>query len=371
MQPMNTKSRSEIWARRRDIPLTILAWIIVLGIGIWVTAHFSRTVIIFLIAAFLAYALAPAVSFFTKYMPRALAIFLTYTVVLVSISVILYLVISTALEQFSFLSRNLSAFVALESHNPLLRTLQGFGITQSQLISLENQLTSQAEHLTESILPFLSSVFAFLLDMLIVAIVSIYLLIDGSKLKKQIESNTPRSQKHRLEFLLSTSQFIIGNYIRGQIFLAVIIGLLVGLGMALFHVPYALLLGVIASLLAFIPILGTIISGVLCVLLALTQGWIVSAFVLIYFVVVHVVEGDILGPRIVGKAIGLHPLVSILALIAGSELYGILGALFAAPLAGLIQAIVVAIWTEWRATHAEEFKRGRTKIMTSLLSSKR
>jgi len=369
MQPM--KSQSEIWSRRRDIPLTVLAWIVVLGISIWVLSHFSQTVIIFLIAAFLAYALAPAVGFFMKYMPRSVAILLTYTVVLVSISVILYLVISTALEQFSFLSKNLSSLIAFESHNPILRTLQNFGITQSQLIALEDQLTSQAEHLTESILPILSSVFAFLLDMLIVAILSIYLLIDGSKLKKQIEANTPRSQKHRLQFLLTTSQYIIGNYIRGQIFLSVIIGLLVGFGMALFHVPYALLLGVIASLFAFIPILGTLISGVLCVLLALTQGWIVSVFVLIYFIVVHIIEGDILGPRIVGKAIGLHPLVSILALIAGSELYGILGALFAAPLAGLVQAIIIAIWTEWRATHPDEFKRGRTKIMTSLLSSKR
>lgn len=368
---MKVNSQSEVWARRRDIPLTILAWIVVLGISIWVLTHFSRTVIIFLIAAFLAYALAPAVGFFRKYMPRALAILLTYTVVLISISAILYLVITTALEQFSFLSKNLSAFVALESHSPLLKTLQGFGITQTQLVALEGQLTSQAEHLTESILPILSGVFAFLLDMLIVAILSIYLLIDGSKLKKQIEANTPRSQQHRLQFLLSTSQYIIGNYIRGQILLAVVIGLLVGLGMALFHVPYALLLGVVASLLAFIPILGTIISGVLCVLLGLTQGWIVSIFVLIYFIVVHIIEGDILGPRIVGKAIGLHPLVSILALIAGSELYGILGALFAAPVAGLIQAVVIAIWTEWRATHPEEFKKGRTKILTSLLSSKR
>jgi len=371
MQAMKSESRSEIWTRRRDIPLTILAWIIVLGISMWVLSHFSRTVIIFLIAAFLAYALTPAVGLFKKFMPRAVAIFLTYTVVLVGISVVLYLVISTALEQFSYLSRNLSAFVALESHSPLLKTLQGFGITKEQLIILEKQLSVQAESLTESILPVLSSVFAFFLDMLIVAIISIYLLVDGSKLKKQIELNTPKSQKHRLEFLLSTFQFIIGNYIRGQVFLSVIIGIMVGVGMTLFHVPYALLLGVIASVLAFIPILGTIISGVLCVLLALTQGWIVSLFVLIYFIVVHIIEGDILGPRIVGKAIGLHPLVSILALIAGSELYGIVGALFAAPLAGLVQAILVAIWTEWRATHEGEFKRQRSRIVTNLLSSKK
>lgn len=365
---MNTKSRSDVWSRRRDIPITILAWIVVLGISFWVLAHFSRTIIIFLVAAFFAYALAPAVGFFRKFMPRSLAIALTYTVVLASISAILYFVATTALEQFSFLAHNLSAFIALESKSPLVHTLESFGVTQKQLIHLESQLTSQAEHLTESILPVLSSVFAFLLDVVIVAVISIYLLIDGGKLRGQIERNTPKSQKHRLEFLVETTQFIIGNYIRGQIFLSVIIGLLVGVGMALFNVPYALLLGVIASILAFIPILGTIISGVLCVLLALTQGWVVGVFVLIYFVVVHVIEGDILGPKIVGKAIGLHPLVSILALIAGSELYGIMGALFAAPVAGLVQAVMISLWKEWQFTHPEEFKKQRSRLLTSLLS---
>jgi predicted PurR-regulated permease PerM len=281
------------------------------------------------------------------------------------------LVVTTALTQFSFLAHNLSGFVRLESHSPLLHTLQGFGITKEQLVVLEGQLTSQAERLTSSIVPLLSSIFAFVFDMLIVAIISIYLLIDGSKLRQQIQANTPNSQQHRLEFLLHTSQFIIGGYIRGQVFLSIIIGVLVGLGMALFHVPYALLLGVIAALLEFIPILGTIISGVICFLLALTQGWIVGVFVLIYFVVIHIIEGDILGPRIVGRAIGLHPLVSILALIAGSEFYGILGALFAAPVAGLIQAIIIAIWEEWRASHEEDFKKQRARFVTNLLSAKK
>lgn len=366
---MKSQSRSEVWSRRRDIPLTLLGWIIVIGVGFWLLSHIARTVIIFLIAAFLAYALSPAVTFLKKFMPRSLAILITYTIVLIAISLLLYIIIDTALHQFAFLTSNLTEFVVNESHSPLLKTLQGFGITKSQLAVLEDQLTGQAERLTSSILPVLSSVFAFLLDMLIVGIISIYLLIDGARLKKTLEDNTPRSQQHRLEFLLSTSQYIIGNYIRGQVMLSVIIGLLVGVGMAVFHVPYALLLGVIASLLEFIPILGTFISGAICVLLALTQGWIVALFVLIYFIVVHIIEGDILGPRIVGKAIGLHPLISIIALIAGSELYGIVGALFAAPVAGLVQAIVLAIWAEWRATHQSEFRKQRSRVMTKLLSS--
>ena len=126
--------------------------------------------------------------------------------------------------------------------------------------------------------------------------------------------------------------------------------------------PFALLLGVLAFVLEFIPVLGTIVSGAICVLLALSKGWVIALIVLAYFVVVHVIEGDVLGPRIVGKTIGLHPVVSLTALIAGAELFGIAGALFASPVAGVIQALLVAIWVEWRATHPREFQRAKDDL---------
>jgi predicted PurR-regulated permease PerM len=132
--------------------------------------------------------------------------------------------------------------------------------------------------------------------------------------------------------------------------------------MFVFHVPYAVLLGVLAFVLEFIAVLGTLISGAICVLIALTQGRVIAVGVLIYFVVMHVLEGDVVGPRLVGKAVGLHPVVSLAALIAGSELFGIWGALFASPVAGVIQALIVAVWTNWRATHPEQFEQGKQQV---------
>jgi predicted PurR-regulated permease PerM len=127
--------------------------------------------------------------------------------------------------------------------------------------------------------------------------------------------------------------------------------------MALFRLPYAVLLGVLAFTLEFIPVIGVFISGALCVLLALSQGWLVALLVLGYFVLVHIVEADIVGPRVMGRAIGVHPAVSIFALIAGAELFGIWGALFASPLAGLTQAVLSEMWREWREAHSEMFIR--------------
>jgi len=141
-----------------------------------------------------------------------------------------------------------------------------------------------------------------------------------------------------------------------------LIGVLVGAGMQVLGVPYALLLGVLAFVLEFIPILGTLASGAICVLLALTKGWFIAVIVLIYFVVVHVIEGDVVGPRIVGKAIGLHPVVALLALIIGGDLFGIWGALFASPIAGVLQAFLIALWSEWREMHPNEFQQVKDKI---------
>src|SRR5262249_6471277 len=146
----------------------------------------------------------------------------------------------------------------------------------------------------------------------------------------------------------------------GQLTLAALVGVLVGVSMAVLQVPFAVLLGVMAFVLEFIPFLGVIISGAACVLLGLTQGWLTALLVLVVFVGLHVVEGDAVGSRIRGSAVGLHPAVSLIALIAGGELFGLWGAIFAAPLAGLLQALIVAFWQNWRAEHPEQFPTGHT-----------
>jgi predicted PurR-regulated permease PerM len=84
--------------------------------------------------------------------------------------------------------------------------------------------------------------------------------------------------------------------------------------------------------------------------------------VLAAFIVIHILEGDIIGPRIVRQAIGLHPAVSLIALIAGAELFGIVGALFASPVAGVLQALLIAVWSEWRAAHPEQFEEDKEKL---------
>jgi predicted PurR-regulated permease PerM len=346
------------WARRRDIPIAILAWTAVASVAFWGAGHIVRTILLLLIGALLAYMLAPGVKLLERVMPRFLAILIMYLVVMSAMSIVLYFIMRTAVEQVVSLSRVIQRMLTPGGANqfsPIEETLHSIGISQEQIVSFRTQLTGQLEGVAGSALPYVTKLFDIVLDVILAAVLSIYLLIDGSRIVNWFRRNTPRVIQ--ADNVLDTVQRVVGGYIRGQLLLAVIIGLFVGIGMMAFRVPFAVLLGVLAFFLAFIPVLGTLLSGAICTLIALTHGWLIAAGVLIYFVVVHVIEGDIIGPRIVGKAVGLHPIISLAALIAGSELFGAWGALFASPVAGVLQALVISIWTNWRASHPEEFEQ--------------
>jgi predicted PurR-regulated permease PerM len=353
------------WTRRVGLPLAILAWTTVGLLVLWLAGHVIQALLLLTFAALLAYALAPAVKLMERFMPRLLSILIVYLVVLGALGALLYLIVSTAIVQITLLSGYIKFLLtpnASGQFTPLEQTLQSFGFSQSQMVSVRDQVVSSLESFAGSVVPLLTGLVNAVLDVILVAVISIYLLASGSRVSDWLRRNMPDQQQENMKELLDILQRVVGGYIRGQLLLCGLVGVLVGVGMQVIGVPYALLLGVLAFVFGFIPVLGTLVSGAICVLLALTKGWIIALIVLVYFIVVHVVEGDVVGPRIVGKAVGLHPVVSLFALVAGAELFGITGALLASPVAGVLQALLVAIWLEWRATHPRAFQRAKDEI---------
>ena len=353
------------WMRRVGLPLAILAWTGVALLILWLAGHVIQTLLLLTFAALFAYALAPAVKLLERVMPRFLAILLVYLVVLGALGVLLYLIVSTAIAQVISLSDYVRFLLTPGKSGqltPIEQTLRSLGLSQSQITSARDQVVASIEGFAGSVVPLLTGIVGAALDVILVAVISIYLLAGGARVSNWLRGNMPDQLQGRMRLLLDTLQRVVGGYIRGQLLLCGLIGILVGVGMQVIGVPFALLLGVLAFVLEFIPVLGTLVSGAICVLLALTKGWVPAVIVLVYFVVVHVIEGDVVGPRIVGKAIGLNPVVSLAALIAGAELFGITGALFASPVAGVLQALLIAVWIEWRATHPKEFQRAKDDL---------
>ncbi|HEV2461194.1 MAG TPA: AI-2E family transporter, partial [Ktedonobacterales bacterium] len=270
-----------------------------------------------------------------------------------------YLVVTSAIDQISALSKQVSGLITARpgATAPIVTRLEKLGLSQSQIQSASDQLLAQTQVVAASVVPFLEGFFSGMLDAVLVTVLSIYLLVDGERVIQWVRQSAPVKHRPRVTFAVLTLQRVVGGYIRGQLILCTLIGTLVGVGMGLLGVPYAVLLGVLAFILEFIPVIGVLVSGAACVLMALTQSWLLALFVLAYFIFVHVIEGDVVGPRVVGKAVGVHPAVSIVALVAGAELFGIWGALFASPIAGLAQAILSEAWQEWRELHAGQFPK--------------
>ncbi|HEY0754745.1 MAG TPA: AI-2E family transporter [Ktedonobacteraceae bacterium] len=354
------------WIRRCGLPLAILAWTAVALLVLWLAGHIIQTLLLLTIAALLAYALAPVVKILERVMPRFLAILIVYLVILGALGALLYLIVSTAIVQFSSLADYVRVLLTPGKQGqitPLEQAAQSLGISASQIAAARDQLVASIEGLAGSIVPLLAGLVGAVLDVILVAVLSIYFLAGGSRVSDWLRQNMPAAQQRWIKLLLDTLQRVVGGYIRGQLLLCAFVGVLVGGGMQLIGVPFALLLGVLAFVFEFIPILGTLASGAICVLLALSKGWIFAVIVLIYFVIVHVVEGDVVGPRIVGKTIGLHPIISLAALIAGAELFGIAGALLASPVAGVLQSLLHALWIEWRETHPGQFKNVKESVV--------
>ena len=353
-----------IWTKRLVISLTILIWGILGAMALWMVAHVVNTLVLFALAALLAYALYPAVKLLQRIMPRPLAIVMVYLVVLSALGLLLYVLARAAIDQMIALTHFGQSLLNSEGTNqlaPLLNTLNSFGISQEQVRSAGQQLLIQLQGVTRSIIPFVSSIFTVLLNILLVATLSIYLLLDGPRINQWLRKKTPRQQRGQISTLLDTLKRVIGGYIRGQLALATTISLLTGIGMALLGVPYAIFLGVLAFVLEFVPIVGAVLTGVVCVGVALTQGWVTALLVLAFVVFLQALEGQVLAPRILGGSVGLHPLVALFALLAGSELFGIPGALFASPVAGVLQALLLALWFHWRENHLEQFQEDSDK----------
>jgi predicted PurR-regulated permease PerM len=346
------------WQRALYIPLIVLAWLAIVLLGGWLLTHVAKTLLTLLLSGITAFALTPLVSVLARWLPRGLAIAVAYVLGFVVVLGLGALLVATAATQVTTLVGNLPKYAhQLRQFEPQLVTiLQPFGVTPAKLHATEQQAIAYLQGIgttaAKDSLSLVSGIVGTVINIVLILILSVYLTANGPRIAQRLRHETPGSQRWRTSLLIATVNQVVGGYIRGTLTMATLIGVLVGGGMLVMHVRYAALLGMLAFFMEFIPIVGVLISGAFCILIALFQGWVLALLVLAYFVVVHIIEGDVVGPRIMGKAVGIHPATALVALVAGTELFGFWGALFAAPLAGLLQAIGTATWRELRGGDA-------------------
>jgi predicted PurR-regulated permease PerM len=163
-------------------------------------------------------------------------------------------------------------------------------------------------------------------------VVLFFLLKDGPRIWAFLTRLLPPEQQPRARRIGDRSVGVLGGYVRGTTLVAVVDAVLIGLGLLLLGVPLALPLAVVVFLGAFIPLAGATVAGAVAAVIALvTNGPVTALLVVALVIAVNQVEGDVLAPLVLGKALSLHPLVILLGLSAGAIVAGVIGALLAVP----------------------------------------
>jgi predicted PurR-regulated permease PerM len=203
------------------------------------------------------------------------------------------------------------------------------------------QLSSQGALLLNNAVAILSKAATVLLNTILILIVSFYLLLDGRRIIHAGVGLVPAQQQEQVWFFMVQLDKVLGGYIRGQLFLSGLAGLLGGAGAAALGVPYPLLIGIVVFILETIPVVGPLVAFVPPVLIALFFTSVLSTIILFaWFTVFQQIVTNFLGPKIMGTAVGIHPLEAIAAVLVGYPLGGFLGAFLAVPVAGIVHILL-------------------------------
>ncbi len=174
-------------------------------------------------------------------------------------------------------------------------------------------------------------------------VVTFYLLRDWSKVLAAIDSALPRDNADTIRTIAREANQAVAGYIRGQALVCLCLGTIYGVGLSIIGLQFGFVIGLIAGLISFIPFVGTLVGATLSIGMAIAQfapDWFGVVKVAIVFLIGHLLEGNVLSPKLVGDRVGLHPVWIMFALLAGGSLFGFVGVLVAVPIAAVIGVIV-------------------------------
>ena len=362
------------WQRRRDI----LICVICIGIVLWAAwillNQFIEAVLLLLLATAVAFLITPVVNYMEKEgkAPRLLATILAYVVVLAFIGAFAYIIIFSLANQVAGFTATISQFAANipQNYGNFLGFLQKqAGIPEASITTVTTQIQSQLSAFAQAAAyNAVSTVFLVtntFLDFLIVAVLSFYLTLDGKRIRSNILSVVPqRGMKHALLFEDALNR-VVGNYIRGQLILAFIVGVMVAIVCVITGLPqFALIFGVLGFLFETIPMVGPGLASVAPILASLLLPYPFPRTLIVIgcFVIIQALESNVLGPRIVGHAVGLHPVASIMALLVFAKLFGTafgpfggaVGALVATPLVAAAWVVIASLYRSARGETADQ-----------------
>lgn len=320
-------------------PLRFLVWaliaaalVVIYNGAATVVAHLFSVCLLFVFATVVAVIVTPIVDRMQQVRPlrghRGLAVLVLYLGIIGVIGGVAALTIPSLVEQARGVPQLVDQFQSSLDQ-------RGIHVTLSSLAPT----TGGASNLID----LATSVVAAVASVVLVVVISIYLAIEGRTLIATTR-NLFGSHTKKFDFTVLAAGSTIGAYVRGQLLMCFLMGTYTALTMTVLGVHYAIVLGAAAFVLEFVPILGAVIATGLAVSVALLQSPTLAVLVLAAGLLGHALDAYIIGPRVNGRVTRLHPLVAMAALLVGAEVGGILGALFAVPVAAMANVLLGATY---------------------------
>ena len=364
-------------ARHRQLVLLIL-WIAALSVLI----VFRSVVLPFAGAALIAYLVAPLVDRISKLkigtrpIPRWVAILTIYAGFFLAVYLAFIALVPQLYREVARISRDTAqtftpariqqiaheADIWLEtkgipvelSHRSLegadgaakLDTGDGYGLRFDLEVIIRDGVAKGTSLLKENlgdIVNFSRTVITALLAgvfmLFFILMVAAFISIDAASIRGYVRTMVPPEYAADAGYLLHRIDRSLAGVVRGQVVICLVNGVLTLIGLVIFGVKFAFLLATVAMLLSLIPIFGSILSSVPIVLIGLSQSFRTGVFALLWIVGIHALEAYFLNPKIMGTAARIHPVVVAFVLIAGERTFGLIGALFAVPVAAIFVAL--------------------------------
>ena len=312
-------------------------------------------ILLFVFAAIIAMLLNPVVDAVEsrRWVPggRGVAVLVVNLLIMVAFAGFLAALIPSVVQQSTSLG---------ESAPRLLNDAQGFvGGLEADLnrrgIPVHFQIPSGMDSLIAPVLgsavQILTQTLGAVVNLILITVIAIYLQIEGRQIVAALRQLFPERQD-LFDFTLVAAGSTLAGYVRGQVIFAAIMAAYTGLMLSLIGVHYALVISVVTFFLELVPLIGAPVAMAVAIVLAVLQGPFVILLTAVFTVAGHFAGAYTIGLKVVGDSTRLHPLVAMLALVAGASVGGILGALFAIPIAGIVNVYLGALYRVRRGEEA-------------------
>lgn len=308
-----------------------IAALLIIAVGMFLL-EIKNILLLLFVCIILTSTLAPAVRLLKRYrVPKIVAIALLYVVIISFLTLLIAPLVPFFIEQFQALLENFPRYI-----DQTAKVLH-FNVDATKIREIAS---SQADIIGKNAFVVTSEIFGGFLSLITVLVISFYLLLDHDNIIKKLPGLFPQNLQQKVEGAVQEIELTLSAWFRGQLTLSFFVGFFTWIALTVVGLPYALPLAVIAGILEIIPTIGPILSAVPAIIIGFSISPTTALVVAGAFLIIQQLENNLLVPKIMEKAVGLHPVVVILGVILGGKLAGILGALLSAPFISVLYILL-------------------------------